>query len=163
MTKRFIPLLMLLMLGGCTYPAVKQPAVPDKIPSDNPTVGEMLDCLAANDRLSAQQLQRRQQALQKQPASALRSRFEQACLLGRSSASDAELVQAQQILETLRQDQRLGIEHKQLIAIYTENLRLVQRLRRQQRETREYKTKIELLKGLEEELEPGAVKQEPMP
>ncbi|KEA63025.1 hypothetical protein ADIMK_2549 [Marinobacterium lacunae] len=163
MIKRFMPLLMLLMLGGCTYPAVKQSAVPDAIPSDNPTVEEMLGCLAANDHLSAQQLRHKQQALEKQPARALRSRFERACLLGRSNASDAELVQAQQILETLEQEQRLDIQHKQLIGLYTEHLRLVQRLRQQQRETREYKTKIELLKGLEEELEPGAVKQEQTP
>ncbi|MBV1788312.1 hypothetical protein KQ940_09615 [Marinobacterium sp. D7] len=166
MANRYTLLLVLLFgLAGCTQSDLK-PGTADATgtPGQMLSLTEMLNCVAANDTLNPAQVKRRQTELEQTLSSnPIAGRFRLACLFGRSSASDAELIRARQLLEALQREPTLEPEQLKLLTLLQRNLLLTQRLRQQLRETREYRDKIEQLKGLEEELEPSTVEQETTP
>lgn len=151
-----LAVLAITLLAGCASKdqSNPEPARQHAIPA-NPMLGEMLDCLASQEQLS---LNQRQQLLtsrfdgsRSQPAA---EQFHHACLLGHTQATNDELRQAQQILGTLTRNPEFATAERQaLLAIYQRKLELMLALRQQVQETREYRDKIEQLKGLEEELE----------
>ncbi|GGB81176.1 hypothetical protein GCM10011352_03620 [Marinobacterium zhoushanense] len=163
MAKRYMPLLLALCaLAGCTWSEQNSPRVfTQGMLRQSLSLHEMLDCVATNDGLNPAQVRQRQSELEQQQSSDNpAAQFRLACLLGRSSASDTELVRARQLLDQLQRQPALEPEQVKLLTLYQRHLLLTQRLRQQLRETREYRDKIEQLKGLEEELEPATVEQE---
>ncbi|SEG50189.1 hypothetical protein [Marinobacterium lutimaris] len=148
--------LSISVMAGCSTLDISAPEHVTVAPIEsNPMLGDMLDCLASQEQ---QSLSQRQQQLQTRLVSSLQlpaqEQFQLACLLGHTQASNEELRQAQQILVGLRTNAEFATdEHQALISIYQRKLELMLALRQQVRETREYRDKIEQLKGLEEELE----------
>lgn len=165
------PLLLLLLFGlaGCVPSPPKQDTPPPQpvtaataTATVAPSLAAMLACLSVNNTLTPEQIRPLRATLEQQlPGMSISDQFRLACLLGRNNAKDSELTEALQLLESLQQEPELDTEQRQLIVLFQSNLVLIQRLRQQRRETREYQSKIEKLKGLEEELEPETVRQEP--
>lgn len=157
-----IPALALLataLLAGCA-PMHQSSGEPFWMLSQqaNPTLSAMINCLANQENLSLKQRQQQLDSQLKSPAQQTSlKQFQKACLLGHTQATNEELRQAQQILNRLTTDEKFATDERQaLIAIYQRKLELMLALRQQVRETREYRDKIEQLKGLEEQLETEA-------
>lgn len=153
-----LTLCFIILLAGCatqTRNAVSPSTTAERIPAQ-PLLAPMLACLASQQTLSGAERQQRLNANGAHAAPTAAERFNHACLLGHAQASDAEISQAQEIIQSLRNDPEFAMQEQQhLLAIYARKLELMQALRLQVRESWQYRQKIEELKGLEEELEPA--------
>ncbi len=149
-----LPLLAITLLAGCS--TIEETSLPSF--TTQPVLDDMLTCLASQENLSLSQRSQLLGAVSKSESIAAGpDRFQYACLLGHTQASDDELKQAQQLLNTLSSDPEFAATERQaVISIYQRKLELMLALRQQVTETREYRRKIEQLKGLEEELETEA-------
>jgi len=142
---------------------IKQSEV--QVPAEQPSaVLGMLGCVERAGSIQSELLAKEIAQLQADLASSvLAERTRQnhlvlACLLSRDSANDAQLAQAQALLEGLAGD--LSLEERLLVALLKRKISLQIQLRQQQSklsdlraQNRELLDKIEQLKGLERDLD----------
>lgn len=132
----------------------------EQVPAAQPSAAlDMLGCLEADSL----QPERVAKDIEKLQSSALDERTRQnhlvlACLLSRDSANDAQLAQAQALLEGLAGD--LSLEERLLVALLKRKISLQLQVRQHQSklsglraQNRELLDKIEQLKGLERDLD----------